>query len=180
MIINIKAERQKGINPMGDCGPCCLSGVTGVPVQQVYDDFGKIDGMTYDCMLKMCWYYVSHRHLHHVMNDLPDAGDYLCHPRWMTYGRPSWMNEYNWMNHVSASLAGGYIGIAPVNLHGRALQEQMHSNHWVLIVGCDNPSEAANRKVYISCPTKGDFVVNSKDFLMHYGGYNTIWVKPIK
>jgi hypothetical protein len=174
----MKAERQKGINPSGDCGPCCLAGVTGVSVDQIYKDFGRIDGMTYDCMYQMSWRYAVNGLLRCVSNDLPSLDSSAENPRWMTFGRPSWFNEYGWISNVSAKIIGGWIGIAMVNLWGKALEEE-HANHWVLVVGCNNSESFKDRTVDISCPTRGEFTIQSKDFLKNYGGYNVIWVKPL-
>lgn len=177
VIVNYKAVPQQGINPAGDCGPCCLAGVSGISVQEIYDIFGKVDGMTYFCMKNMCLKLQEKGLIKDFENNLPEQGDWQKDPEWNTFGRPSWMNLHPWMNNVSLHIHSGWVGIAMVNLHGRALQERMHANHWVLITGAENGERHADKFVKISCPTLGEYEKSAEDFLMNYGGYNAIWVR---
>lgn len=175
------AAPQQGINVSGDCGPCCISGITGIPVLDIYNKYvGRIDGLTYFDVYNLCLKLVDDGIIEQVDNKLPDLPEYLEDPEWNTFGRPSWMNMHNWLNNVSFKVATGWIGIAMVNMRGFALEEAMHANHFVLIIGCQNGESYSDKIVKISCPTLGYYEKPAKDFLKNYGGYNTIWVKPIK
>jgi len=48
----------------------------------------------------------------------------------------------------------------------------------VLITVSNEGDNAVNKMVNVSCPTKGFYRVTAHDFLLKYGGYNTIWVHP--
>lgn len=175
--VDFKAVPQQGINPKGDCGPCCMAGIIGVPVAKIYEMLGRIDGMTYFCMVDLCQKLQTEGFISEWDNKLLEKAEWESEPWVNTFGRPAWMNCFPWTNHVSAKLHSGWVGLAMVNMRGQALTDNMTANHWVLIVGCKNGENKSDKMLKISCPTLGDYEKNAYEFLMHYGGYNTIWVK---
>ncbi len=172
--LNYRAFSHEGINPDGDCGPCCIAPLLGLTVKEVYDKQEHINSMSYDAIIKML-----HREGAYFENYLPPDQFVDNNPQWFTFGKPSWWNFIRWFELSKRRLHGGLVGIAQVNMRGLAHIED-YTDHWVLIYGFNHKSEnAVDRTVLISCPTKGIFEISAKQFLRTYGGYNTIWVSPI-
>jgi hypothetical protein len=183
---SIKAAPHAGINPGGDCGPSCIAGVTGLTVKQVYDQYfnGRYDGTCYQDMLAACWKLYHEDKITWIDNKLPFENS-IKDPEYAVFGNPSWSNFNNWLDNAIQHINAGCIGLAQVHLHGNAMGDRKHQfshNHWLLIVGATTNEnqdwEEDNRKVYLSCPTHGEFSKHPLEFLMNYGGYNTIWIKP--
>ena len=179
----IKAKPHAGINHGGDCGPCCLAGITGMTVREVYDICfnGTVDGTSYEDVYEACWKLKIGKHIRYFHNQLPLSMKHL-EPRYQPFGNPSWENFNEWLSNAISQLKQGYVGLANVNMDGKApgdLRHQWMTNHWVLIVGAvDDMSDGDRRMVHISCPTRGEFTIHPMEFLINYGGYNTIWVLP--
>lgn len=169
-----KALSHVGINKQGDCGPCCLGAVTGKSVKEIYKLWGQVDGFTYDRMenllFKMGFYYENY---------LPAEKWASESPEWFPFGKPSHRNFIEWFDLSWKRYKSGLIGLAQVNSKGNAHNDDF-TDHWVLINGLEWKSDnAVDKIVCISCPTHKEFKIPSKDFLRKYGGYNTIWVKPL-
>lgn len=182
-MVKYRAKKHEGINPGGDCGPCCLAGVTFMDVKAIYENyFHRIDGVSYGDMISACYKLYWDLKIKAVDNKLV-AEHKIQDPEYATFGNPSWENFNNWFKHVIQKTSTGWVGIAQVHQDGKAagdLKHQFYTNHWVLIIGGqDDKREFNNRLVHISCPTKGVYSVPPLEFLMNYGGYNTIWVLPL-
>jgi len=177
----IKAARHEGINPGGDCGPCCLSGITGIPVREIYDKYfnGRIDGTCYTDMLAACWKLYAQGKIKHIDTELPPNNKRPDH-EYMIFGNPSWENFIQWTEHVKQKTTHA-VGIAQVHMTGDAMGDRKHQwyhNHWLLITGAEMGESAAGKVVHVSCPTLGEYTKQSLEFLMNYGGYNPIWIYP--
>lgn len=184
MITNFKSGKHAGLNDGGDCGPACLSGILGIPVLDVYNEYfrGRIDGTSYSDMYVACWRLYVEGKFTWVTNQLP-KNIKIPDPEYMIFGNPSWENFREWAANSYQYVSNGYVGIAQVHLNGNAFGDRKHqlsTNHWVLIVGVDydKNSNASDLMVHISCPTLGEYTKEVFEFLMNYGGYNAIWVKP--
>lgn len=179
-----KAEKHQGINPAGDCGPCCLSGLTGISVREIYDNyFTRIDGTSYGQMLAACWKLYWEKKIQWVTNKLC-VNNKIQDPEYSTFGNPSWENFNEWLRHVITMTNQGYVGIAEVEIHGKApgeLKYQFMTNHWVLITGGEDGLLDNNDKrlIHVSCPSRGEYSIHPLEFLINYGGYNVIWVLPL-
>ncbi len=185
MILPYKALPHHGINPAGDCGPCCLAGITGIPVQEIYDKYlGRVDGTSYSDIYEACWKLKVDGKINHVHTELPiikkrpDA-------EYQVFGNPSWENFREWSKHVHHLLQRGYVGMAQVHKDGDSMGDRKHqwyTNHWVLIKGIDydENASAVDLAVHISCSSLGEYSKKPLEFLMNYGGYNPIWILPKK
>lgn len=181
MILEYKAQKHQGINPGGDCGPCCLAGITGLSVREIYDKYlRRIDGTSYGCIIEALWKlrFAGIVQYHHT--ELPIRRK-RCDHEYQTFGNPSWEGFREWAEHVDSLIRQGYVGIAQVHLDGNAMGDRKHqwyTNHWVLINGIDYDKQADGNKliVHVSCPTYGEYSKPVLEFLMNYGGYNPIWV----
>lgn len=175
MLLN--AHRQAGLNPRGDCGPCVIGSVANKSVLQVYEEvFGEIkDGLCYDDVIKSLEHYNIEYCAELPINEL------RSHPRWKQFGEPGWFNWNSWFNNAMSKSSKGWVGLSQVCFNGNAPIEE-HTNHWVIIQKAEDAGNEFfdDKKVFISCPTKGEFVLQAKHFLKNYGGYNTIWVNPVK
>lgn len=175
IIYKIKALPHAGINESGDCGPCCVGSISRKSVREIYDLFVEIpSGVCYgDIIMLLNKLGIEYE------NYLPSDRHWAENPEFFPIGKPSWRNWISWYELSQTRLRRGMIGIAPVNMKGE-LNITDYINHFVLIVGFKQTGDSASdKKVLISCPTKGDFEIQPKDFLWHYGGYNAIWVKPL-
>lgn len=193
MILPISAKPHEGINAGGDCGPCCLAGITGLPVREIFEKyFGRIDGMSYPDVYETCWKLKIDGKIQHLHTELP-LPQKLADAEYQTFGYPSWENFRGWSIHVFDQLLTGYVGVAQVHQNGDAMGDRKHqwyTNHWVLIKGISGVrfEEGSHQRkididqlqVHISCPTLGEYTKRPIEFLMNYGGYNPIWVYPKK
>lgn len=183
MKLDIYAAKHAGLNSGGDCGPACLSGIVGLPVAEIYKNyFNRIDGVCYGDMYAACWKLYAEGKLRWVTNQLP-KNNKIPDPEYMVFGNPSWENFWEFSRHAHQQLSYGNVGIASVNMNGEAFGDRKHqlsTNHWVLIKGIDYNEEmtASELLIHISCPTHGEYTKGVFEFLMNYGGYNSIWVKP--
>lgn len=175
MVNKIRAIPQQGINSKGDCGQCCLAGITNKSVKEIYQIQGVIDGLTYFSMMSL----IKKLGIKYN-NKLPYLDDWRMNEEWQTFGRPSYMLTQEWLENAYSRTLNGWIGLCGVNLNGKAIEEEI-ADHWVLLykITYDPQKLYKEKNVYISCPTKGERIFNAKDFLKNYGGYNTIWVKPL-
>jgi hypothetical protein len=173
MILNYNSQQQSGNS---DCGLCVLSGITGIDKSEIANKYrGKWEGMSYDDLFATCWMLFADGHLTWIDYELPKEITYH-NPAHHVFGKPSWENFNNWAAHAEYHLNAGCLGIAQVHHSGNAMGNRKHqfvADHWVMINGIDN-----NRVVHISCSLKGNYSVPIFEFLMNYGGYNAIWVKP--
>jgi hypothetical protein len=186
-IVRYKSAPHAGLNPAGDCGPACLAGITGYSVREIYDRYfrGRIDGTSYDDMYAACWKLFWEEKFQWVTNELPKNCK-RAEPKYQIFGNPSWENFREWAAHADQKINhAGCVGIAQVNMRGNAFGDRKHqlsTDHWVLIVGVDYDKDApaVDLKVHVSCSTLGEYSKDVFEFLMNYGGYNAIWVKPKK
>jgi hypothetical protein len=184
MILPITARPHEGINAGGDCGPCCLAGITGLSVREIYEKYlTRIDGTCYEDIITACWKLRFADKIQYHTTELP-VNKKSHDPEYQIFGNPSWENFREWSLHVNDMFLRGYVGIAQVHQNGNAMGDRKHQwyhNHWVLIKGIDGIEEGRKinmdeLKVHISCPTFGEYTKEPLEFLMNYGGYNPIWI----
>ena len=158
----------------GDCGACCIGTLAGISVKEVYKILGSERSLPYHDILtilqRLGLEYENWLPKYHMIDNRED---------WFTFGYPAYQNWMEWFDISLARTKRGLIGIAHINLHGRANIDP-YADHWVLIVVKKKGDDAKDKIVNISCPTKGEYYVTAHDFLWKYGGYNTIWVKSLK
>jgi hypothetical protein len=179
MITNYDSIKTSGPS---DCGLCVLSGITGIEKQTLVDKYRcKWEGMDYDRLFAACWCLYADDHLTWIVNELPKEAKYN-NPAHYVFGKPSWENFLSWAEHAERHLNAGCLGIAQVHMHGNAMGDRKHQfyiNHWVMINGINYKGfEPGERVVHISCSVRGRYSVGILEFLMNYGGYNAIWVRP--
>jgi hypothetical protein len=164
------------------CGMCCLAGITNRSVDEIFQTYlpqrkdGTCYGDIWDTAMKMYGQGLVER----INNDLP-RNTKIVNPEYMEFGDPSWGNFNSWFENVQVKINNGYVGMCTVNKDGNAMGDRKHqwtTNHWVIINGYYNDKDKIIRKVYISCSVRGDYEVGPLEFLMNYGGYNAIWIKP--
>ena len=168
----IKVLKHAGIVKQGDCGACCLGALLNVPVETIYDIFGRKKGLSYGDIVGI----LQKLGIEHE-NFLPKDEFIDNRPDWFTFNRPAFSNWMSWFDLSIRRIKQGYIGIAFVNSKGIANIDPF-ADHFVLITVEKNGSYAKDKMVNISCSNRGEFSVTAHDFLMKHGGYNTIWVKP--
>ncbi len=170
-----------GINPGGDCGPACIAPIIGISIREFYDTYHpSFEAMAYCDVYSILWRLKHEGKIKHLDNSLP-ANSKLFNPEYMAFGNPSWENFISWSNKADYEIRHGYIGLAQVNNNGNAAGDMKHQfmvNHWVLINGFTLAERSPDSRVHISCSNHGQYEKTPIEFLMNYGGYNTIWVLP--
>ena len=172
----IKSVKQQGINKMGDCGQCCLAGITGKSVKEIYDSQERIDGLSYFTMLSLI------KKLGLIYdNKLPHLDDWRKkdgNEEWQTFGLPSYILSYEWLQNGYTKIKCGWIGLCLINFSGNAIDDEF-ADHWVIVnnIKFNNEGLYNDDNVFISCPNRGEYSINVKKFLKYYGGYNAIWIK---
>ncbi len=171
----------------GDCGLCVIGGITGISKSELIEKYnGRGNGMDYEDLYKVCWMLFSDKKLNWIYNDLPRDVRYMS-ASGADFGHPSWTNFISWSEQAKRMLNAGCLGIAKVNMSGNAMGDRTHqfvTDHWVMIRGInygkdgDVEYEGKSRVVHISCSVRGEYSVNCFEFLLNYGGYNTIWIRP--
>lgn len=170
--MKIKILSHAGIMNEGDCGACCIGTIAGISVKDVYKIYGKELCLPYHAILT-----IIQRLGIEYENWLPKYNMIDNREDWFTFGFPAHQNWLEWFKVSLGRSNRKMIGISNVNLHGKANYDP-YADHWVLITISDNGDGYKNKIVHINCPTKGYYKVNAQEFLMKYGGYNTIWVYP--
>lgn len=174
-----------------DCGLCVLSGITGISKQDLVDKYkARWEGMAYSDMMEVCYRLFAFDYLSWIDNELPKETKY-SKAEYYPFGKPSWENFLSWGDRLKEKIKAGCVGIAQVHASGSAMGDRKHQfslNHWVLIKGFEdidgtfdddgNLLTPYDRSVYVSCNSRGTYKVDWLEFLMNYGGYNTIYVKP--
>lgn len=168
----INALSHAGIIKEGDCGACCLGAILGKTVKEIYDFFPEPRNIAYHDVIT-----VLQKSGTEYFNHFPILKFHDMRPDWFHFGFPGHHNWIAWFDQAESFVNAGKIGMAHVNLQGRANTED-YVDHWVLIQVEKHGSNAIDKIVNVSCPTKGNYNVVAKDFLWKYGGYNTIWVTP--
>ena len=170
----IRALSHEGVNKTGDCGPACLAGISGKSITEIYHIHGRIDGLSYSDIIKT----LNVLGLEYE-NYLPNYNRHSDNPEYFEFGMPAYRNFNAWWDLSISRMKKGFVGLAKVHINGQANTEDF-ANHFVIIYGMQKRKEhsAKDLIVLISCPTKGEYEIEAKNFLWKYGGYNAIWVKP--
>jgi hypothetical protein len=160
-----------GINPIGDCGACCLGALSNKSIREIYDIYGH-EQLSYHGIITT----IQRLGLEYE-NFLPNYYMITNQVDWFPFGMPAYQNWMSWFQLSLGRTNRNMVGIAHVNLNGKANLDP-YVDHYVLIQVKDMGDGAVNKIVEVRCPTKGDFELPTKDFLLKYGGYNTIWITP--
>lgn len=177
--------------PIGDCGACCVSGVTGMSVEEVYEflkphrgDYaaGKPKGDYCTLGYSTIIFMLQELGLAHE-NFLPAQNIHTLNPEYFPFGSPSHFNSREWEKLSKDRVRKGMVGIAQVNFDGQAhMSQHLNHNHFVIIYDLEDveTEHGSRTMVKVSCSVKGEYQVEAREFLWRFGGYNAIWVKPLK
>jgi len=179
----VREQPTPNLNPGGDCGPCCLAGVLGWTVPEVYERLrkGQVGTIGYADMQT-----VLHR------DDLFDRKLTEAPLCWETYeiqrafGQQAHHQGMAWFSYVRMAVDAGYYGIANVD-HARGGPLGRGPDHWVLVCGARlrGPGEGKSGRVYQEVlvsdsarSTAGESWVDADDFLRERGGFNLLLCRP--
>lgn len=170
----------------GDCGACCLAGVLGLSVREVYElNQEGPAALSWWCMQQVIDAATSQGLLADAVTTVPIWPD--VHPAHMAWGLPSITQSTGWIDYVRLGLAGGYYAIAQVNYARRGAPSE--PDHWVTICGMrrrwmppDGEIRSLHTEVLVSCSAAGgsEEWVSARDFLTKRGGFAPMLVKPRK
>lgn len=188
--LRVTPQPNPNLNPGGDCGACAVSGLTGLSVQEVYDNLneGKVDGFTYHDMRKVLHRGLSEGHFDRLIIDVPH---WNCHDCYAHFGTPSWQQNLAWFNYIRMAMEAGYYAVASVSYD--KLGPLHPTDHVVLFCGTRSvykPHETMEGcgsiipQVLISCSARSspdeEWVNVLDDLLKKRGGFNCFLVRPAK
>lgn len=164
----------------GDCAACCLAGLTGLDVSEVYRQL--LPNSTTIRDLSQALYEGKAKGLFDRV---------ITHsPLWVgqcgsqTWGLPSWEQASNWWEYVVMGLDAGYYGLCVVDVYEQGPFSR--TNHVVLVVGARERSEEGKSRVYqdvlSSCSASGgtEEWVEVSEFLQRRGGFPVLLARPTK
>lgn len=127
-------QPQPAINPGGDCGPCCLAGIFGLSVSDVYARLNKDEqrGFSYMGMYYALYQAMSEGLATHIVADVP-TWDRPAST--MLFGNPGWCSNLAWFRYVTMAIQAGYYGLAAVAHDRTGPLSPTVGDHWVLICG---------------------------------------------
>jgi len=156
--MEIKILPHAGIVKEGDCGACCIGTVAKISVKEVYQIYGSESPLAYHAIItilqKLGMEYENWLPACRVTDNRED---------WFTFGYPAYENWMEWFKVSMGRTKRNMIGIAHVNLHGKANIDP-YADHWVLITVEDKGSDGKDKMVNIHCSTKGNYSVDANDF----------------
>lgn len=195
--MNIVLPRRVPKNPTpqvyagGDCGPCCVSGITGIPVADVYgwndESKDKPEAFSWWAMRGVLWKLVSHGKLVEVIDSVPMFASNPASS--LMWGYPGWTMNQGWFDWIKLAIGAGYYGVAQIDSQKRGPFSPdgfgVAGDHWVMIVGVrrvvpDKPGMIA-QDVLVSNSSRSapdEEWVPHHEFLSRWGGYNVMLVKP--
>jgi hypothetical protein len=177
------------VAPAGDCGGCVLAGLTGLSLEQVYEQLkdGKREPFSYPTMRSALY---DARRLGLLEQIIVE------HPLWFgfyvdscsMFGSPSWRMSLEWSHYIHMALEAGYYPICEVNMAGNG--PLVLNDHWQMIVGARNKHtkniqvEGAwniDAEVLVNCSsqsTPDEQWIECREYLTKYGGFNCFLAKP--
>ena len=176
------------ISPGGDCGACVLSGLIGIPVKDIYRIIRENDNVSPFGLSDMhgaVWYLKSANKIQQMITDYPI---WIEHFFRFPFGLQSQMMSLPWFNYIRMALEAGYYPICEVNMKGKVL-EVHETDHWVLICGIRTKlgkkrgvGQCIDNEVLISDSARtmpDERWIEINDFLMNFGGFQNILIKPL-
>jgi hypothetical protein len=182
-------QPKPNVNPEGDCGPCVLAGVVGLPgVMEVYNRYnkGKIEAFSHVAFKDLIHQAESEGLISHYIYDVPHWHVWQGH---QVFGSPAWCQNLQWFNYICMAIQAGYYGMASISMDGKGAY--VDPDHFVLICGAREvsiPHETMEGcfnlrpEILVSCPARHVEGVwfPVLDFLKNQGGFNAYLVKPTK
>ncbi len=185
----------------GDCGGCCLTGLLNFPpekIREIYEmawenqDDGKINSFSMVSMQRALDNFMYRQKLIEIWIDdyvLPTAYVSTTWGMPTPWGYPGYKLEMEWTQRLRTYLEAGYVGLAEVLFSGESniTNEYKHkdTNHWILLTGArsifiSNEFGGGHweRQIRMSCSVKGNVWLKAKQFLMRYGGFKTLYIRP--
>jgi hypothetical protein len=174
----------------GDCGACCLSGVTDLAAAAVYEelrDDKKINAFSQPDMRSALSEAEGNELLQNIVVDSPNwIGQVYRAP----FGYNACQMSLEWFGYIRMAIEAGYYGIAEVKTHGAADKDKRDTDHWCMICGVRVRHEKSAavegawtivQEILISdscltMPAEHWEEVNA--FLRDFGGFDCFLVKP--
>lgn len=168
----------------GDCGACCLSGVTGKSIDEIYELKGEVGALSYFDVKNVLAKIPGH-----LIEGFPEAEE--LHRGLHHFGMPSVANSHNWFNRLKWMIDGDFVGFAQINYKNEG-NVNFETDHWVLLVGYSETWEdvtdetgkyigsRCDEKVIVSCSAAGGslYSKDKRKFCKENGGYDAIYFKP--
>lgn len=179
------------LNPGGDCGPCCLAGLFGLSIEDIYERIKNEEkaGLSWLGMYYFLHQAVADRLVDFVITDVPS---WQRSPSQMLFGNPGWCSNLQWFGYMTMAFQAGYYGLAAVAHDRTGPLSATVGDHWVLLCGARarfEPTQNPHAKVLVteilvsnssSQPTAKEGWVDVLEFLRNWGGYNCFLVRPAK
>lgn len=168
----------------GDCGACALAGVTGLSIEQIYDDYsGKREAFHKISMEQTLDELKRHEILDRVITDTPIWFDWRTLGMW---GMPSWNMANQWFNYIVMAIDAGYYGIAHIDYDQKG--PMASSDHIVVICGArqrlqpikNSPGAKITQEILISCSgssPNGEWK-ELNNYLSTSGGFDCSLIRP--
>lgn len=171
-------------NPPGDCGACCLGGLFGLSVPEVYAQLneGRVQGFSWPGMRSALHRARSLGLVTRISTEPPMWPVYDAH---RAFGQLGSAQALGWQQLAWMALGAGFYGLAEVDFAGRGPGHL--PDHTVLLCGIRElwpaPGEqgAIHTEVLVSCSARhpeGKWV-GVHDFLSKYGGFHALWARPV-
>lgn len=181
----------------GDCGPCVLSGLTGLGVQEVYDFLRTHGNHEIQDAIKRGLSRYSMRIAIGLLRTWRIIEDYIDHvPVFLVpagaaiWGHPSWQNSHAWFVHIRTAMMAGYYPVCAVAYERNG--PMVFGDHWVLLCGarekrieCQLSTGGASTRIIpevlvsnSSVKAESEEWVEATEFLKRWGGFNALLVKP--
>jgi hypothetical protein len=177
------------ICPGGDCGACVVSGLTGLPLREVYewnqrDRKEVLEALSWPTMRDVLYQLYAHHKVQHIMDSVPLFFDLRPASTWI-FGSPGWTMNIGWFNWITLAIKAGYYGIVAVDSQRRGPIDGGPGDHWVMICGVREtwPKDCGmiTKDVLVSNSSRtapDEEWVDVSKFLQYWGGYNVLLVKP--
>lgn len=191
MKINIPPVKQIGFIKGGDCAAASLEMVTGIPQRELYEKYGDryyksedIAGFELRSCVKLLRKFKELKIISDIdtyvipINHYKDDGYEFSYKTW---GWVSWNNWVEWYEKLKSKIDDGWVGLVEVAFRGFAKERDFMYNHIQVINGYNEFKDSISgnliKEIISTCSVDGELIIHPKQFLLNYGGYNTIWVK---
>jgi hypothetical protein len=174
----------------GDCGACVLSALTNIPVAEIYAiarDDKKVSPFGLQNMISAL-NTLGRQYFYHHITTFPNWINEVY--RW-PFGFSACQMNLAWFDYVRVAIEAGYYGICEVNMRGEGdlNGRGCETDHWVLLCGVRITKHPAtipgafmlDDEVLIRDSSRtmpAERWMESSDFLIRHGGFQTILVKP--
>ena len=185
-------QPQPSVAPGGDCGGCVLSGLTRIPVKDVYAvarEDKKDESFSYPTMRDALYRLCSLGHLKHIVTASPIWPEEVFR---RPFGYEGQLMSLAWFDHIRVAIEARYYAVCEVAMRGRNLEDQhgAETDHWVLLCGVrirHEPNKAVpgamnvEQEVLVSDSATSmppERWVEVNEFLKKHGGFQAMLAKP--